>query len=182
MTTVTSPTIAELRDRLVARRPSAPEPAIVGDASARVPSITHDSRSVGERGMYACLRGTHHDGHSFAAAAVAAGAASLLVDHPLAQHQVGADVNQLVVDDTRVALGPVAAAVHGDPSTALRLVGVTGTNGKTTTTSLLAAILRAAGDRHRCHRHAVGRAHHARGARAAGALAAIRRRRRAGRW
>ena len=143
---MTSPTIAELRDRLVARRPSAPEPAIVGDASARVPSITHDSRSVGERGMYACLRGAHHDGHSFAAAAVAAGAASLLVDHPLAQHQVGADVNQLVVDDTRVALGPVAAAVHGDPSTALRLVGVTGTNGKTTTSGLLAAILRAAGD------------------------------------
>jgi UDP-N-acetylmuramoyl-L-alanyl-D-glutamate--2,6-diaminopimelate ligase len=143
---MTSPTIAELRDRLVARRPSAPEPAIVGDASARVPSITHDSRSVGERGMYACLRGTHHDGHSFAAAAVAAGAASLLVDHPLAQHQVGSDVNQLVVEDTRVALGPVAAAVHGDPSTALRLVGITGTNGKTTTSGLLAAILRAAGD------------------------------------
>ena len=55
-------------------------------------------------------------------------------------------VAQLIVDDTRLALGPIAAAVHGDPSTALRVVGITGTNGKTTTSMLVAAILRAAGD------------------------------------
>ena len=55
-------------------------------------------------------------------------------------------VSQLVVGDTRRALGPVASAVHGDPSTALRVVGITGTNGKTTTSILLASILRAAGD------------------------------------
>ena len=58
---------------------------------------------------------------------------------------VGA-VSQLVVDDTRRALGPVAAAVHGDPSAALRVVGITGTSGKTTTSALIASILRAAGD------------------------------------
>ncbi len=95
--------------------------------------------------MYACLRGARHDGHSFAPAAVAAGASSLLVDHHLRSADVG-DVTQLIVDDTRLALGPIAAAVHGDPSTALRVVGITGTNGKTTTSMLLAAILRAAGD------------------------------------
>ena len=95
--------------------------------------------------MYACLRGARHDGHSFAPAAVAAGASSLLVDHHLRSVDVG-DVTQLIVDDTRLALGPVAAAVNGDPSTALRVVGITGTNGKTTTSMLLAAILRAAGD------------------------------------
>ena len=55
------------------------------------------------------------------------------------------DVAQLVVDDTRLAMGPVAAAVHGHPSRDLHVVGITGTNGKTTTTHLLAAILRAAG-------------------------------------
>ncbi len=55
-------------------------------------------------------------------------------------------MSQLVVDDTRRALGPVAAAVHGDPSAALRVVGITGTSGKTTTSALIASILRAAGD------------------------------------
>ena len=95
--------------------------------------------------MYACLRGEHHDGHTFAPDAVAAGARSLLVDHPLAAEQVGI-AEQLVVADTRRALGPVAAAVHGDPSAAFRVVGITGTSGKTTTSALVASILRAAGD------------------------------------
>ena len=143
---MTAPTITDLRGRLLERRPDAPEPAIVGDASRRVPAITHDSRAVHPRGMYACVRGSHHDGHAFAAAAVAAGAESLLVDHPLGDKQVGSGISQLVVDDTRLALGPVAAAVHGDPSTLLRVVGITGTNGKTTTSGLLASVLRAAGD------------------------------------
>jgi UDP-N-acetylmuramoyl-L-alanyl-D-glutamate--2,6-diaminopimelate ligase len=118
---------------------------VEGDAAIAVPTITHDTHDVRSGGMYACLRGGHHDGHSFAPAAVAAGASSLLVDHRLDGPEFG-DVTQLVVADTRLALGPIAAAVNGDPSTALRVVGVTGTNGKTTTTMLLAEILRAAGD------------------------------------
>ena len=71
---------------------------------------------------------------------MAAGAAALLVDHRL-----DVDAPQIVVDDTRLALGPIAAAVHDHPSRDLHVVGVTGTNGKTTTTHLLASILRAAG-------------------------------------
>jgi UDP-N-acetylmuramoyl-L-alanyl-D-glutamate--2,6-diaminopimelate ligase len=119
---------------------------VTGDESVAVPVVTHDSRAVTLDCMYACLRGAHHDGHAFAPEAVAAGAASLLVDHPLAAADVTNRVAQLVVDDTRLALGPIAAAVNGDPSRAMRVVGITGTNGKTTTSMLVAAILRAAGD------------------------------------
>lgn len=144
---VHAPTLDELKALL----PAALVPSVSGDARTAVPAVTHDSRAVEPLGMYACLRGEHHDGHTFAPAAVAAGAASLLVDHLLADQQVGgpgmaARVSQLVVGDTRRALGPVAARVHGDPSTALRVVGITGTNGKTTTSLLIASILRAAGD------------------------------------
>jgi UDP-N-acetylmuramoyl-L-alanyl-D-glutamate--2,6-diaminopimelate ligase len=141
MATRTITTIHELR----AVVPQALHPSVEGDEAIAVPAISHDSRSVGPGGMYACLRGSHHDGHSFAAAAVAAGAASLLVDHHLRVADIG-DVTQLIVDDTRQALGPIAAAVHRDPSTGMRVVGITGTNGKTTTSMLLGAILRAAGD------------------------------------
>jgi len=147
MATRAAPTLDELKGLL----PAALMPSVDGDGRTAVSSVTHDSRAVVARGMYACLRGRHHDGHTFAPAAVAAGASSLLVDHPLGAQQVGGHemasrVSQLVVGDTRLALGPVAAAVHGDPSTALRVVGITGTNGKTTTSILVASILRAAGD------------------------------------
>jgi UDP-N-acetylmuramoyl-L-alanyl-D-glutamate--2,6-diaminopimelate ligase len=133
-------------DDLSAILPASLRPNVHVDGSIAVPTVTHDSRSVQPSGMFACLRGEHHDGHTFATAAVAAGAASLLVDHPLAAAEVGERIGQLVVGDTRVALGPVAAAVNGDPSTAMRVVGITGTNGKTTTSMLMASILRAAGD------------------------------------
>ena len=113
---------------------------IVGDPSVVVSGMTHDSRLVSPGVLFACVRGHDHDGHAYAAPAVAAGAACLLVDHEL---QLA--VPQLIVADTRQAMGPVAAAVYGRPSDALTMVGVTGTNGKTTTTHLLAAILRAAG-------------------------------------
>ena len=108
--------------------------------------MTHDSRAVVADGMYACLRGERHDGHAFAPDAVARrGVVAARRPPARLRTQVGA-VSQLVVDDTRRALGPVAAAVHGDPSAALRVVGITGTSGKTTTTALIASILRAAGD------------------------------------
>ena len=142
-----APTLDTLRELL----PAVLRPTVSGDGKATVPTVTHDSRAVAPHGMYACLRGEHHDGHTFASDAVAAGASSLLVDHILASAQIGdselaSSVSQLVVGDTRLALGPVASAVHGDPSTALRVVGITGTNGKTTTSMLIASILRAAGD------------------------------------
>ena len=104
--------------------------------------IVDDSRQVRPGCLYACLRGARFDGHDFAAAAVAAGASALLTDHRL--DDVG-DVPQVVVDDTRVRVGPIAAFVNGRPSASLTTVGITGTNGKTTTAQLLEAIFVAHG-------------------------------------
>ena len=135
------PRVSVTLGQLLARLPAGHRARVVGDPATAVTSMTHDSRLVEAGGMFACVRGEHHDGHDFAPTAVAARATALLVDHELADVGVG----QLVVADTRVAIGPVAATVSGEPSRALRVVGITGTNGKTTTTHLLAAILRAAG-------------------------------------
>lgn len=103
-------------------------------------SLTHDSRRVEPGALFCCLRGERADGHAFAAEAVAAGAVALLVEHA-----VGIDVAQVVVDDSRAAMAPLAAAFYEAPSADLVVVGVTGTNGKTTTTHLLAAVFEEAG-------------------------------------
>lgn len=137
-----APTIAEL----CARLPAELDARVEGGAGVTVASITHDSRETEPGGMFACLRGDNVDGHEFVATAVAAGVGALLVDHHVDLPGGADEVAQLVVTDTRAALGPVAAAVYGDPSTALRVVGITGTNGKTTTAAMLASILRASGD------------------------------------
>lgn len=105
-----------------------------------VVDITHDSRAVRPGWAFACVVGDRHDGHRFAPAAVEAGAVALVVQHPLPL-----DVAQIVVRDVRRSVGAIAAEVHGHPATKLRTVGITGTNGKTTTTQLVAAILRHAG-------------------------------------
>ena len=118
--------------------------------------------------MYACLRGDHHDGHSFAPAAVAAGALVAARRPSTCVRPASATSTQLIVDDTRLALGPIAAAVNGDPSTALRVVGITGTNGKTTTSMLVAVDPARRRRPDQRHRHAVGRLHHPGGAGAAG--------------
>jgi UDP-N-acetylmuramoyl-L-alanyl-D-glutamate--2,6-diaminopimelate ligase len=110
------------------------------DDDVSVVDVTNDSREVGPGWLFCCVRGERHDGHRFAAGAVDAGAVALLVEEPLA-----VDVPQIVVRDVRQAMGHVAAEVHGHPSRQLRTVGITGTNGKTTTAHLVAAILQEAG-------------------------------------
>jgi UDP-N-acetylmuramoyl-L-alanyl-D-glutamate--2,6-diaminopimelate ligase len=112
---------------------------VIGDDLA-ITSVDYDSRRVHTGSLFCCLRGAQSDGHEFAAGAVAAGAAALLVDHRL-----DVDVPQVIVADTRFAMGWLAASFAGHPARAMTLVGVTGTNGKTTTTSLIASILTAAG-------------------------------------
>ena len=116
---------------------------VVGDVGAVVTDITHDSRTVAVGTLFCCIRGEQHDGHDFAAPAVSAGAAALLVDHEIA----GLAATQLVATDTREAMGHLASAFFDQPSRALTVVGVTGTNGKTTTAHMLGSIFEQAGRR-----------------------------------
>jgi UDP-N-acetylmuramoyl-L-alanyl-D-glutamate--2,6-diaminopimelate ligase len=117
---------------------------IVGDVSASIGGMTLDSRRIQPGDLFCCLRGEHDDGHRFAGAAVAAGAAGLLVDHRL-DLDAPQVAPQVVVPDTRRAMGPLAATLWDHPSQRMTTIGVTGTNGKTTTTALVAAVLDAAG-------------------------------------
>jgi len=114
-----------------------PGAEVQGDATVTVVDVTHDSRKVIPGTLFCCVRGGTTDGHQYAGTAVAAGAVALLVDHAV-DDEDAARTPQLVAPDTRRAMALVAARVHGDPSSALTVVGVTGTNGKTTTTALLA--------------------------------------------
>jgi len=107
-----------------------------------VESIEFDSRQVAAGSLFCCLRGGHRDGHEFAGAAVQSGAVALLTDHEL-----DLPVAQVVVDDTRPAMAHLAAAYFDRPSRDLMVIGVTGTNGKTTITHILECALAALGHR-----------------------------------
>ncbi len=103
--------------------------------------VVADSRTSRPGALFACVPGTATDGHLHAPAALERGARALLVEHFID----GLDVPQVRVRSVREVVGPLAARVLDDPSRDLRVLGVTGTNGKTTTTYLLDAIARAAG-------------------------------------
>ena len=105
--------------------------------------VTHDSRTVEPGGIFVAIAGDHLDGHDFAAAALDRGATALVVERPLPE--IG--IAQIVVDKTRPALGEAAAWWWGDPSRELTVVGITGTDGKTTTGYLAVSALEAAGIR-----------------------------------
>jgi len=113
---------------------------MTGDPSTEVLSVTMDSRSVSAGSLFACVPGHTSDGHQFAAEAVQAGAAALLCERLL-----DVPAPQVVVSSVRRALGPVSDAFFGHPSRDLTVVGVTGTNGKTTTCALLSAVFEAHG-------------------------------------
>jgi UDP-N-acetylmuramoyl-L-alanyl-D-glutamate--2,6-diaminopimelate ligase len=113
-----------------------------GDPSAAdVLDVTNHHDAVRPGSLYCCLPGGRVDGHAFARAAVESGAVALLVERPV--EDVLAP--QAVVADARQSMAALAAELHGHPSRKLTVVGVTGTNGKTTTTFLVRAILEAAG-------------------------------------
>ncbi len=107
-----------------------------------IAAVCEDSREVSAGALFCCMPGRSHDGHDFAAAAAAAGAVALVVERPLP-----VALPQAVVPEVRAAVGPLALAQAGSPQEHLEIVGVTGTNGKTTVTHLLSAILGAAGTR-----------------------------------
>jgi UDP-N-acetylmuramoyl-L-alanyl-D-glutamate--2,6-diaminopimelate ligase len=114
-----------------------------GDGSVEIHDLAYDSRRVGEGTLFFCFAGERTDGHDFAPAAVEAGASALVVERPLEL-----DVPQAQVEDARAAMAPIAASFNGDPTAELGVVGITGTNGKTTTAFLVRHLLESAG--HRC--------------------------------
>jgi UDP-N-acetylmuramoyl-L-alanyl-D-glutamate--2,6-diaminopimelate ligase len=120
------------------------ESRVTGDGGdALIERIVIDSHEAGPGALYVALRGERMDGHDFVPEAVARGAAAVVVEFdgealPLA-------VPTVAVEDTRRALATLAAALYDDPSLTLDIVGVTGTNGKTTTTRMIASIFDAAG-------------------------------------
>jgi UDP-N-acetylmuramoyl-L-alanyl-D-glutamate--2,6-diaminopimelate ligase len=111
----------------------------VQTAQVDVLDLAYDTRSVTAGTLFFCVRGSSADGHAFAPAVAAAGAAALVVDHPL-----DIDLPQLVVPDVRAAMPAAASLFFGEPTAELEVAAITGTNGKTTTAFLLHAILDAA--------------------------------------
>jgi UDP-N-acetylmuramoyl-L-alanyl-D-glutamate--2,6-diaminopimelate ligase len=105
-----------------------------------VTSLAYDNRVVNAGTLFFCVPGFTRDGHEFAPEAIARGAVALVVQRPL---DLG--VPELQVDDVRAAMALIAARFYGDPTGELEVVGVTGTNGKTTTAFLVRALLEAAG-------------------------------------
>jgi UDP-N-acetylmuramoyl-L-alanyl-D-glutamate--2,6-diaminopimelate ligase len=122
---------------------SIPDPA---PSTPEVTGVVHDSRSVRPGDLFCCIPGAAHDGHDFASLAVVGGAHAILSERPL-----DLPVPTIVVPSVRKAMPLLAAALHGWPSRHLGLVGVTGTNGKTSVVHLLSWILASAGLRTDAH-------------------------------
>nr|WP_145906555.1 UDP-N-acetylmuramoyl-L-alanyl-D-glutamate--2,6-diaminopimelate ligase [Kitasatospora viridis] len=106
--------------------------------------ITHDSRAVRPGDVYVAFAGANHHGAAFAAGAAAAGAVAVLTDQAGAELAGGLDVPVLVVEQPRAWMGRLAARIYGEPSRSLLTIGITGTNGKTTTSYLVEAGLKGA--------------------------------------
>ena len=114
---------------------------LLGDGPAvEIGGLAYDNRAVEPGTLFFCVPGFTRDGHEFASDAVARGAAALVVARP-----VDAGVPEVQVEDVRAAMATAAARFYGDPTASLPVVGVTGTNGKTTTAFLVRALLEAAG-------------------------------------
>jgi UDP-N-acetylmuramoyl-L-alanyl-D-glutamate--2,6-diaminopimelate ligase len=111
-------------------------------AGVEIADLAFDHRLVRRGTLFFCVPGFTRDGHDFAAEAVHAGAAALVVERPLRL-----DVPEVLVPSVRAAMAAAAARFHGDPTARLDVVGVTGTNGKTTTAFLVRELLEAAGRR-----------------------------------
>ena len=118
------------------------ERTIDGDPAAAVTAVTYRSDEAGPGSLFFCVPGTRVDGHEFAPNAVRRGAAALVVERRL-----DLPVTQVLVPSVREAMGPISAEFYGHPADRMAMVGVTGTNGKTTFTYLMESIFDAAGQR-----------------------------------
>jgi len=106
-----------------------------------VDNLVSDSRKVTKGSIFACVEGEHSDGHDFAQAALSSGAAALLCEHPLKN----IDIPQLICPDVRRNMGRVASMLYNEPASGLKMIGITGTNGKTTSTFMTKSILENSG-------------------------------------
>ncbi|MEM9328908.1 MAG: UDP-N-acetylmuramoyl-L-alanyl-D-glutamate--2,6-diaminopimelate ligase, partial [Bacteroidota bacterium] len=109
--------------------------AIEGDRQVSISSLAFDSRKVKEGSLFVAIKGLTVDGHDFISQALDKGAVAILCEH--FPDELASDVTYVMTSDSAAALGIAAANFYGQPSTKLKLVGITGTNGKTTTTTLL---------------------------------------------
>ena len=116
---------------------------IVGDKDAVFSGITQDSRNVEPGDILCCVRGNLFDGHQFIQEAISRGAVAVLVDH--INESIESSIVQVVVQDVRKVLGQIASAAFRHPASSLKMIGITGTNGKTTTASILGSLLSAQG-------------------------------------
>ena len=114
-----------------------------GDVSRPVHAITDDSRAVTAGSLFVAVKGERVDGHGFVEQAIKAGAAEVIAQAPVAS----GPLPFVLVADSRKALGLLGSRFHGDPSARLKMIGVTGTNGKTTTTYLCKSLLEGIGRR-----------------------------------
>lgn len=117
-------------------------PEAQGDLSVQITGVTHDSRQVRPGWIFVAIPGSTSDGHNFIGKAMSAGATAILAERPRTSEFKS--VPWIRIANTRQALGAVSALVYGKPTEAMTLIGITGTNGKTTLTYLLESIVKAA--------------------------------------
>ena len=130
------PLARPLSDLVIALR----EREIRGDPSVQVTDAIYRSGDAGPGSLFFCVPGSETDGHDWAAEAVSRGATAIVVER-----WVETDAAQVLVRSVREAMGPISAEFYGRPADRMTMVGITGTNGKTTTTYLVESVFRAAG-------------------------------------
>ncbi len=115
--------------------------SVSSDANPRVKEITNNTNELNPGDIFVCVKGYKTDGHKFAPIAIEKQAAAIIASEPVE----GGDIPVILVEDSREALAQCSKEIYGDPSSKLKVIGITGTNGKTTVSYLIKSILEKAG-------------------------------------
>jgi UDP-N-acetylmuramoyl-L-alanyl-D-glutamate--2,6-diaminopimelate ligase len=122
-----------------------PDAQVQGNVDIEIATIAYDSREASFGTLFVCITGFQRDGHEYIPQALERGASAIVVERPEALEQLPANVTGILVSDSRYAMAHLASEFYGHPSRELLLIGVTGTNGKTTVAHIIAEVLREAG-------------------------------------